>query len=359
MPKLVEKSSKIANLLPGTPVYTGDETAGRVKITVIEYDSERFNKKEIEDINEIKQYKDPKTVKWINIDGLYRKDIIESVGKNFNIHPLLLEDIMDTHQRPKIENYDEYVFIVLKMIYYEEEVKGEEEEIVIEQVSLVLGKDFVVSFQEDPGKDVFDRTRDRISHNKGLIRKMGADFLAYSLVDSIVDSYFAIFERFGGEIEELDKELIEDSEKEDLTTLHDLKRDLIFLKKSVWPLREVIGGMRRMRSSLITDNTRLYLRDVYDHTIHLMDTIETYKDVLSSMIDMYLSSVSNKLNEVMKVLTIIATIFIPLTFITGLYGMNFKYMPELTSSWGYPGALLFMIAIAVVMIIYFKRNKWF
>jgi len=252
-----------------------------------------------------------------------------------------------------MEDFVDYIFIVLKMLYYNEK----ENEIKAEQVSLILGSGFVMSFQESEG-DVFDPIRERIRSNRGRIRKAGADYLAYVLIDEIVDNYFIILEKLGEKIEDIEDKLVTNPAPETLQTIHSLKREMIFLRKSVWPLREVISRLERWESPLINKSMNIYLRDVYDHTIQVIDAIETFRDMLSGMLDIYLSSISNRMNQVMKVLTIIATIFIPLTFIVGIYGMNFKFMPELEQFWGYPMVYLIMSVIGVLMMIYFRRRKW-
>lgn len=304
-------------------------------------------------IDECYPFKEKPTVTWINIDGIHDVDIIERIGKNYGIHPLLLEDIVNTEQRPKIEDFEDYLFLILKMLSLDEE----DREIKIEQVSLVIGPNYVLSFQEREG-DVFDPLRDRIRRAKGRIRKMGADYLAYALLDAIVDGYFLILERIGDKIEGLEEDLISHPDTKILQAIHYLKREMIFLRRSVWPLREVISGMSRKESTLIKESTEIFLRDVYDHTIQVIDTIETYRDMVSGMLDTYLSSISNRMNEVMKVLTIFAAIFIPLTFVAGIYGMNFAFMPELGLKWGYFAALAVMASMAITMLIYFRRKKW-
>ncbi|MFB0509709.1 MAG: magnesium/cobalt transporter CorA, partial [bacterium] len=302
-------------------------------------------------IEECFPFKDKPTVTWINIDGIHKVEVIEKIGNCFNLHPLILEDILNTGQRPKIEDFGEHIFLVLKMLYYLEK------EITIEQVSLILGPNFVISFQEREG-DVFNNIRERIRNNKGRIRKMGADYLAYSLLDAIVDGYFVILEKVGEEIEDIEEKLIKNPTPKTVQIIHNLKREMISLRKSVWPLREVVGVLERGESALIKKTTGIYLRDVYDHTIQVIDTIETYRDMISGMLDIYLSSISNRMNEVMKILTIIATIFIPLTFIAGIYGMNFRFMPELGWRLGYPAVLFIMVIIGIVMLFYFRRKKW-
>jgi magnesium transporter len=292
-------------------------------------------------------------VTWINIDGIHEIDVIERLGRHFNLHPLALEDVVNTGQRPKLEDFADYLFVVLKMLAVAEEGS----EITTEQLSVVLGSNWVLSFQENVG-DVFDAIRERIRSNQGRIRKMGADYLVYCLIDAIVDNYFLVLERIGERIEEIEDEVVANPAPETLQALHQLKRQMIVLRKSVWPLREVISRLERWESPLISKATDIYLRDVYDHTIQVIDAVETFRDMLSGMLDIYLSSVSNRMNEVMKVLTIIATIFIPLTLVAGLYGMNFKYMPELEWPWSYPSVLLVMLAIGVVMLFYFRRKRW-
>ena len=353
MPRLIKKSSDVAGLPPGTLVHVGEKRTEHVKITIIDYDGEEIREQVCKNIEECLAYKDKSTVTWINIDGIHQVDIIEKVGKHFDFHPLLLEDIANTEQRPKAEDFDDYVFIVLKMLYYDEK----EGEIITEQVSIVLGQNYVISFQEREG-DAFNRVRDRIRNNKGRIRRKGPDYLAYALLDAIVDSYFAILEKFGEILEDMEEELIAEPKPETLHNIYSLKREMISLRKSIWPLREVVSGLERRGSELIKEDTHIYLRDAYDHTIQVIDTIETYRDMLSGLLDLYMSSISNRMNEVMKVLTIIATIFIPLTFIAGVYGMNFRNMPELGWGWGYPLTLLVMILIVIMMMFYFRSKKW-
>ena len=353
MPKLIKKRSKKAGLPPGTLVHIGEKKAEMPKITIMDYDEAQFEEKEVETIDECFLFKDKPTVTWINIDGLHQVEILEKLGECYGLHPLVLEDILNTDQRPKMEDYGEYIYIVLKALDYNDKSN----EIETEQISLILGSNFVFSFQEREG-DTFDPIRERLRNSKGRIRKMGADYLAYTLLDSIVDNYFIILERLGEKIEFLEEKLVTQPTPETLQIIHHLKRDMIFLRKAVWPLREVISSLERGESSLIKESTRIYLRDVYDHTIQTIDTIETYRDMVSGMLDIYLSSVSNRLNSVMKVLTIIATIFMPLTFLAGVYGMNFKFMPELEWRWGYAFIWLVMVGIGVFMLLYFRKKRW-
>lgn len=357
MAKLYKKRSKKAGLPPGTLIHIGEKKTEKVKITIIDYDEMHFQEREAKTIEECFPFKDKSrpTVAWINIDGVHEIETLGRLGECFAIHPLIIEDILNTDQRPKMEDFDEYIYIVLKMLYY----NGNINEIITEQVSLILGSNFVISYQEQEKEgDVFNVIRERIRTNKGRIRKMGADYLAYCLVDAIVDNYFIVLETLGEKIESLEEELVNYPTPEILRTICTMKRDMILLRRSVWPLREVINELERGESSLIKESTEIYLKDVYDHTIHVIDTLETFRDMVSGMLEIYLSSISNRLNAVMKVLTIIATIFMPLTFIVGLYGMNFKYMPELPWRWGYPAVLLVMAAVGISMIVYFRRKKW-
>lgn len=344
---------KKAGLLPGTLVYTGQRMMESVKITVMDYDEQNFHEKQVQKIEDCFEFKTKPTVTWINIDGLHDTKIIEKIGNHYDIHPLVLEDILHIGQRPKFNDLEKYIFVVLMMLHFDEASQT----VQSEQISFVLGTNYLISFQEDIG-DVFDQIRDRIRNAKGKIRKMNHDYLLYSLLDAIVDSYFSILEKLGEKIESLEEELSNNPEKKTLQQIHNLKREMIFLRKSVWPLRELISSLQRSESELIRDSTKAYLKDIYDHTIQVIDTIESFRDIISSIQDLYLSIVSNRMNEVMKVLTIIATIFIPLTFIAGVYGMNFDNIPELHWKYGYAAVLLMMIAVSAGMLYYFKRNKW-
>ncbi|MCJ7494936.1 MAG: magnesium/cobalt transporter CorA [Deltaproteobacteria bacterium] len=353
MPKFIKKRSKKAGLPPGTLVHIGEKMSERTKITVFEFDELSFQEREPENLGECFLFKKEPTVTWVNVHGVHEVEILEKFGNCFGLHPLVMEDILNTDQRPKIENYGEDLFIVLKMLSYDEK-KGE---ISAEQVSLVLRSNAVLSFTEKE-KGAFTPIQERLRSGKGRLRKMGADYLAYTLLDIIVDHYFAILEKLSEKIEELEEKLVTNPTTPILQKIQNLKREMIFLRKWVWPLREVISSLERGESSWIQEGTRFYLRDVYDHTIQVMDTVETFREVLSGMMDIYLSSINNRMNAVMKVLTIIATIFMPLTFLAGVYGMNFKHMPELEWQWGYPLLWVFMILIAVFMLISFRKKKW-
>ena len=353
MPKLLKRTSKKAGLPPGTLIYIGDKKTEKIRIRIIDYDEVQFEEKEVKTVEECFTFKEKPTVTWINIGGLHQVDIIEKLGNYFGLHPLLLEDILNTEQRPKIEDFGDYIFVVLKMLYYD----GNENSIRAEQVSLVIGSNFVISFQEREG-DLFDPIRERIRKGKGRIRKAGADYLIYSLLDTIVDNYFIILEEFGDKIEDTETGLAKNPTSEILQNIRKIKKELLFLRKSVWHLREVVSRLEKAESPLIHESSGVYLRDVYDHTIQVIDTVESFRDMVSGLLDVYLSSISNKMNEVMKVLTIFAAIFIPLTFIAGIYGMNFESMPELRWHWGYPAVLIVMATITAALLVYFKRKKW-
>jgi magnesium transporter len=356
MSKSTRKRSKKAGLPPGTLVYTGEKDQEPIKITVMDYNEKHFFEHEVEHVEECFEYRDKPSVTWINVDGTHRADIIESIGGHFGIHPLVLEDLMSVGQRPKMENYDSYAFIVLRMLRYDKQ----KDEISDEQLSLIIGHNFIISFQESGmDGDVFDPIRIRIRDGKGYIRKMKSDYLAYVLIDLVVDNYFSIVEKLEERTEQVEELLLVDPTPHNLQEINLLKRKLIFVRKAFWPLREALSILERGETDLFTQNTLLYLRDVHDHIIQLVDTIDSLRDIISDMTNIYLSSISNKLNEVMKVLTIISTIFIPLTFLAGIYGMNFEFMPELKSRYGYPILWAVMLIIGITMAISFKRKKWF
>lgn len=354
MPRLFMKRTKQnVGLTPGTLVHIGEKKIEKVRIRIIDYDETQLEEEEVKTVEECFPFKDRPTITWINIDGLHDVEVIEKIGKQFGLHPLVLEDIVNTGQRPKLEDLGSHIFVVLKMLYYHKE----KNELEAEQVSLIFGGNFVISFQERVG-DIFEPLRERIRKSKGRVRKAGADYLAYAMIDSIVDNYFVILEQLGEKIEDTEQELATDPDVATLQTIRAFKKEMIFLRKSVWPVREVANSLERGESPLINESTGIYLRDVYDHTIQIIDTVESYRDMLSGMLDVYLSIISNKMNEVMKVLTIFAAIFIPLTFVAGVYGMNFSFMPELGWQWGYFGVLLVMAAIGATMLFYFRRKRW-
>ena len=344
--------------LPGAPpgTLTVRAEAAQPIIGMIAYGPERYTEEEIRDLTSVKDALGALPVTWINVNGLGDEDILTGLGEIFNLHPLSLEDIVNVHQRAKVEPYDNYQFLIARMIMLREGLETE-------QVSIVLGENYVLTFQERPG-DCFDPVRERIRKGLGRIRKAGADYLAYALLDAIVDAYFPVLEEFGERLETLEDRVVERPDTATVARIHNAKRDLLTLRRAIWPQREAINTLIRDESTLITQPTRVYLRDCYDNAVQIIDMVETYRELASGLLDFYLSSVSNRMNEVMKVLTVIATIFIPLTFIAGVYGMNFNpewspySMPELRSRWGYPAVWLVMVAIAVVMLILFRRKGW-
>lgn len=350
----LKKRSSKAGLPPGSLVHIGERKRAAMSIALFDYDGEHCENLRAATIEQCRVEPGRAGVKWVDIEGLHDSQSLEKIGAQFGLHPLVLEDILNTDQRPKLEDYGDYLYIVLRMLS-NGHAGGE---IASEQVSIILGPNFVLSIQEGAEGDAFEPLRHRLRAAKGQIRKLGADFLAYALLDAVVDNYFGILEKLGDNIEALEENLIGNPGPETLQQIHDLKREMIYLRKSVWPLREVVAAMQRRDTPLICPATEYYLRDVYDHTVQVIDTIETFRDMLSGMLDIYLSSVSNRMNAVMKVLTVIATIFMPLTWIAGIYGMNFKHMPELDWEWGYLGAWLMMLGVAAGMVVYFKVKKW-
>ena len=353
MARLFKIVSTRPHSAPGTIAETEELRAAKARISVFDYTESAFEEKDLADIEHCFIYKERDSVTWINIEGM-NLEVIRRLDDHFGIHPLVSEDIVHLGQRPKVEEYDDYSFIVVKMIYTPEGGG----EIIAEQISLILGRNYVISFQERPG-DVFDPIRDRIRKAKGRVRKMGADYLAYCLLDAVVDNYFLVLEKKGAQIEAIESLLLENSKKNIAPELHRHKSDVVFLRKQIWPLRELLGNLQREDNGLIGKTTALYLRDVYDHTVQVMDTIESFRDMLAGLHDIHLANISNRMNEIMKVLTMISTIFIPITFMAGLYGMNFDNMPELRWRWGYFILLGLMAAVAGMMLFFFKKKKWF
>lgn len=359
--KLWQSQSDKAGLPPGTAIHIGEVKTERVRITVTDYNQDRYESMDVDNVQACQVFAARSdTVTWVNIDGLHEVDVLERVGQCFQLHPLTIEDILNTNQRPKLDIYEDYIYLVLKM----PEFDHGNGEIALEQVSFVVSGNRIISFQERPG-DTFDSVRSRLKNGKGKSRKMGTDYLLYALVDSVVDNYFIMLEKLGEEIETLELQLVENPVPATMRQISMMKRQMVLLRKSVWPLREVISALQRDDVPFVGEHIHVYLKDLYDHTIQVIDTVETFRDIISGMLDIYLSSISNRMNEIMKVLTIFAAIFIPLTFIAGLYGMNFNTsvspfnMPELNWYLGYPLALGLMAAVAVGMLYYFKRKGWF
>ena len=353
MPRFIMRGRKKAGSSPGTLVHVGERKTEHSILSLIQYSPEHFETRTLENVASLDGQASEPAVSWINIDGIHDLDVIQAVGKRFNVHDLTLEDIVNTGHRPKAEEFDSYVYIVIKMLQFD----ALKDTVMSEQVSFLLGDRFLLSFQERPG-DVFEPVRERLLKAKGRIRQRGSDYLAYALIDAVVDHYFSILESLGDRIEFLEEKLTENPDREVMHTIHRLKREVIFLRKQVWPLREVLGALAKGGFDLIGEASHIYMMDVYDHVVQVMDTIESYRDVLSGMLDLYLSTISNHMNEVMKVLTIMATIFIPITFVAGVYGMNFKYMPELEWPWGYGMVWGVMIAIVAGMMFVFRKRGW-
>jgi magnesium transporter len=341
-------------LPPGTPVYTGEKTDVPIQLRVIHYSEEQFEERTLDSIEDLFEYVEAPPTSWINIDGLHEPELVEKMGNQAGLHALIIEDILHTHQRPKVEDLGTAIYLVVRML----SIHPENREVQSEQISFVLVNNTLISFQESPG-DVFESIRERIRQKQGRIRSKGADYLLYALMDAVADNYFKVLEELGERIETIETDLMQDPYPEMLNEIYSLKRELLYIRKTVWPLREAIGSLERGENALIKEGTSVYLRDLYDHTIQVIDTIESFRDMLSGVQDLYLSSLGNKTNQVMKVLTIIATIFIPITFIAGIYGMNFEVIPELKWRYGYAAVWVVMLAMVGVMLVFFRRKKWF
>jgi len=352
MPRFFQRKAHKAGMPPGSVVYVGEEPLEPARITVIDYGPDHYEEREIDELSEVDGYRDRETVTWINVDGVHETELVEELGARYSLHPLLMEDVVSTGQRPKMEEYEGHLFMVLQMLVAEDDGA-----VRAEQVSLVLGPGWVVSFQERRG-DVFDALRARLRTGKSRARRAGSDYLAYRLIDAIVDNYFVILEQMGDALEDLEEAVIEEPDRETLGEVYEMKRELLFVRRAAWPVRELVNSLQRAESDLVSDETTPYLRDVYDHVVQVIDTTETYRDLVSGLVDLYMSGVSNRMNEVMKVLTVIATIFIPITFVAGIYGMNFQWMPELGWRWGYPAVLGLMALMTVGMLAYFRRRDW-
>ncbi len=347
------KSTKALHQAPGTVTYVGRKEQVETLLEVIDYNAEtyeRFTSKTPEDAF---KFEEEDRTTWINIDGLSNTAEIEKIGKYYDLHPLIIEDIVNTNQRPKIDEYSDYFFIVAKMLYYREDGRLENE-----HISMVLGKNYVLTFQE-AGGDVFEGVRERLSKAKGRIRSRGADYLVFALLDAIVDNYFVVVEEMSDKIEAMEERLFDPQPNDDITLeIQELKRTMLRLRRAVNPLREVVSRLEKMDHELVQEQTINYFKDLYDHMLQVSENIEIYREMTWGLMDMYMTSISNKMNEVMKVLTIMASIFIPLTFLAGIYGMNFDYMPELQYRFSYPILLIIMSVLIIGMLIYFRRKRW-
>lgn len=354
MSRRVNRLSRKAGLAPGSLVHVGREKSDTVRISVIDYDANDHRAWEPQSLDEIVPLSTSSSVSWINVDGIHDVDLIARIGELFRIHPLILEDIVHSGQRPKFEDLGDQVYVVLRMLEHGEGHR----EVDWDQLSMIIGPNYLLTFQERAG-DIFDVVRQRIAGDRGRIRRHGPDYLAYALIDVAVDYYFVVLERIGDRIEALEASVVQGGSQRTLADINRLRRGVLTLRRSVWPLREVVSALQRSDSPLIHEGTRPYLRDIYDHTAQIVDTVETFRDMLSAMVEIYMSSLSNRMNEIMKVLTMIATVFIPLTFVVGVYGMNFDHMPELHWKYGYAAVWAAMLLVALGMLYYFRKKKWF
>jgi len=348
--KLVPRSASKGEV-PGTVEYVGKKRTKPIKITVLDYDEKSYEEKEIS-IKDFAKYTTASRVSWINVYGVYDTKTVQAIGDAFGIHQLSLEDISNTTQRPTFEEHEKYLFMILKMLYLDEN-----QEVIIEQVSLVVGDNWIISFQETE-TGVLEPLRNQIRQSKGRIRKLKNDYLTFSIIDSIVDNYFKIIEITGEKVEIIEEQVMNNPNPKVQESIYRLKRRLIYLKKSVWPMREVISRIAQADHKVLNRKTRVYFRDTYDHIVQVIDGLESLREIVSGIMDLYLSSISNKMNEVMKMLTVFASIFIPLTFVAGIYGMNFEYMPELSWEWGYAGFWIFIVLLTSSLLFYFKKKKW-
>ena len=352
LPELFQDQSLKTGLSPGSLIHVGEQITDRVSITILDYNEDRFEMLEDVAAEETFRYRDSEAVTWIQVRGLHQPGILEAVGTHYGLHPLMMEDILNTGQRPKTDAYENCLFTVLKSF------RDSEHEVWGEQISIVLGPNFVMSFQESGG-DLFASVVKRLKNKLGRIRRMKSDYLAYALMDTIVDHYFEVIDLMAEEIEDIEERLMAEAEMETLQAIYQLKREILYLRKNILPMRDVTLRLEKGDSPLIAESSRVYLRDLYDHIIQITDTIETFRETATSLLELYHTSISNRMNEVMKVLTIISTFFIPLSFLAGVYGMNFKYMPELEFRWSYGIFWAIIVAVATGMILFFRRKKWF
>lgn len=352
--KLRKKKYKTINRPPGNLAYRGKKEAKTTTVEVINYDKETYEKLELKNITDVFGLKESNVISWININGLNNLSEIEKLGIHFNIHPLTLEDILNTMHRPKIDEFENYLFIVFKMLYF-----TDDDNLNFEHVSMIVGKNYVITFQESDG-DVFNDLRERIANGKGRIRSQGQDYLMYAILDAIVDHYITVIEAFGDKIEDLEASIFQNDTNVSETPSHIqvLKREILKIRRSIFPFREVVNRLEKIESDIIDPKTHSYLKDLYDHIVHVSESIELYREMIWGLMDMHMNIMSNKMNEVMKVLTIIATIFIPLTFMAGIYGMNFDNIPELHYEYGYHIFWGVLIIIFIFMLLFFRRKRW-
>ena len=353
MSESLSSAAEKSGLPPGSLVHVGEVHKHEHKISVVNYNKSTLEKHTVKSIEELLPYKTSDTITWVIVDGLKDVSIIDAIGQHFDIHALVLEDILNTHQRPKFEEFDDYLYIVLKAI----SLGNEEFNVEYEQISLLILNNFVFTFKEKPD-ELFNPILTRLNNEKSQIRNLGADYLAYVIMDAVVDEYFALQDTFDELIESVEDDLLTNPSTKTLSKIQKFKRELIFLRRTVSPLRELLAAIQRSESPLLDEKTRRYFGDVYDHAIRIIEAMESYRDLIAGMLDIYLSSVSNKMNETMKVLTVFASIFIPLTFIAGVYGMNFEYMPELKWRWSYPALWIVFVGVSVFLLRFFKKKNW-
>jgi magnesium transporter len=353
MSESLSSASKKAGLPPGSLVHVGEVLETEVRITIVDYNKDVIEEQTVESIEQILQCREKDTVTWVNIEGLGNVELVGAIGEAFNIHPLVLEDILNTHQRPKLEEYDDYLYCVLKGISLAENGFSVE----YEQISMLILNDFVFTFKEKQD-ELFEPVRRRLRSSKGHFRSQGADYLAYVILDTIVDSYFTLQDSLDDIVDSVEEELLTEPTPKTLGTIQSVKRELIIIRRSISPLREMLNAILRSESPLIEEKALIYFRDISDHVLRISESIESSRDMIAGLLDIYITTISNKMNEIMKVLTVFASIFIPLTFIAGIYGMNFEYMPELKWKWAYPALWVAFIAIPVILLVYFKKKKW-
>ncbi len=354
MPRFIKRASKKAGMPPGSLVHVGEKKQEHTRISVMDYEGDRFREQHPDDVETVFPLREAPATSWINIDGVHDMAVIEKLGQHFLIHPLTLEDTVNTAQRPKIEEFEDYIYVVFKMLQYDEAAA----KVQTEQVSLVLGQHFLISFQEAEG-DVFEAVRERLRKGGGRLRRSGSDYLAYALVDSVVDQYFTVLEHLGEKVEALEERLYAPVDVANpLNEIFRLKQEMIYLRKQLWPLRETLSRFQKTDNALVQDQTRVFFADVYDHLVQGIEVVESLRDVLSGLQDLCISLNGHRMNEIMKVLTIIATLFIPITFVAGIYGMNFEFMPELQWRWGYFAVWGLFIAITAGLLVYFRRRRW-
>ncbi len=339
-------------MIPGT--LNIDRDASPTRVSLIDYNQSQFIPQKIRTPEDCVMYLETESVSWVDVQGLGDKDVLQGIGKVFELHPLVLEDVVNVPERPKIEDYEDQLVIISRMVMPTKNADGFHSE----QVSFVLGKNYLLSVQEEPNLDCFDPVRLRIRNNKGIIRKQGADYLAYALLDEIIDGFFPVLEDYGERIEDLEEEVIVNPTQKTLQKIYRIRRELLQLRRAIWPQRSAINTLIRDSNELISEEVRIYLRDCYDHAVQVMDMVETYRELASGLMDVYLSAVSNRMNEIMKSLTVFSWIFLPLTFIAGLYGMNFEYMPGVKTPWGFPVCVAIMVTIAVGLLVFFRRSGW-